>query len=44
MDSTTIRIHKRLKRELRKLEVHPRETNEQIIRRLIDSFKNGGKK
>ena len=39
MDITTLRISKKLKKELRKLEVHPRETNEQIISRLIKNFK-----
>jgi len=38
MDITTIRISKKLKKELRKLEVHPRETDEQIIVRLIKYF------
>ncbi len=38
MDITTIRISKKLKKELRKLEVHPRETDEQIIIRLIKHF------
>jgi len=38
MDITTIRISKKVKKELRKLEVHPRETDEQIIIRLIKYF------
>ncbi len=38
MDITTIRISKKLKKELRELEVHPRETDEQIIARLIKHF------
>ena len=41
MDITTIRISKKLKKELRKLEVHPRETDEQIIIRLIKYFSVG---
>ena len=32
---TTIRISKKVKEELRKLELHKRETDEQIIKRLI---------
>ncbi len=39
MDITTIRVSKKLKKELRKLAVHPRETNEQILIRLIKHFK-----
>ncbi len=38
MDITSIRISKKLKKELRELEVHPRETDEQIITRLIKHF------
>ncbi len=41
MDITTIRISKKLKKEMRELEVHPRETDEQIITRLIKYFKDG---
>ncbi len=37
-DVTSIRISKKLKKELRKLEVHSRETDEQIIIRLIKHF------
>ena len=35
MDITTIRIHKEILKSLRKHELHPRETNEDIIKRLI---------
>jgi len=35
MDITTIRINKELKNKLRELEIHPRETYEDIIKRLI---------
>jgi hypothetical protein len=34
---TTLRISKKLKTELRKLAKHERETDEQIIERLIQS-------
>ena len=37
MNITTIRLSKELKKRLRKLEVHPRETDEQIIERLVKS-------
>ena len=43
MDITTIRVSKKLKKELRGLEVHPRETDEQILIRLIKYFKEGEK-
>jgi len=36
-DVTSIRLSKELKKRLRKLEVHPRETDEQIIERLVKS-------
>ena len=35
MNITTIRLSKDLKKRLRELEIHPRETDEQIIERLI---------
>jgi|TARA_R100000789_G_scaffold84734_2_gene80435 predicted CopG family antitoxin len=35
MNITTIRIQKEVLKELRKHELHPRETNEDIIKRLI---------
>ena len=41
MDITTIRVSKKLKKELRKLEVHSRETNEQILTRIIKYFNDG---
>jgi len=41
MDITTIRITKKLKQQLRTYEVHPRETDEQIIKRILDNFANG---
>lgn len=34
---TTIRISKEVKKKLRKLELHTRETDEQIIERLLDN-------
>lgn len=37
MDITTIRIQKKLLKELRRLELHSRETNEQIIQRLLEN-------
>ena len=36
MDITTIRIQKEVLKELRKHEIHPRETNEDIIKRLME--------
>ena len=36
MDITSIRISKEVLKELRKHEIHERETNEQIIKRLMD--------
>jgi len=44
MDITTIRISKKLQKELRKLEDHPRETNDQLLSRLIKFFKEGNSK
>jgi len=41
MDITTIRITKKLKQQIRTYEVHPRETDEQIIKRILDNFANG---
>ncbi len=38
MDITTVRISKKLKARLRKYEVHPRETYEQIIERILSNF------
>jgi len=35
MDITTIRISKKLKRELDKSKIHPRETYQDIIERLV---------
>ena len=35
MDITTMRIKKITKKKLRTFEVHPRETDEQIIERLL---------
>jgi hypothetical protein len=40
MGITTIRVHKELKKEMRKLAIHPRETDEQILNRLLkDNYK-----
>lgn len=39
MDITTIRLKKEIKKKLRELEVHPRETDEEIIVRLIEEYK-----
>ena len=36
--STTIRVSKELKEMLDKLKIHPRETNEDVIRRLINVY------
>lgn len=36
---STIRANRETKKRLRQLEVHPRETEEQIINRLIDAQK-----
>lgn len=36
MDITTIRIKKTMKKRLRQFEVHSRETDEQIIERLMN--------
>ena len=38
MDITTIRLNKNTKKELRKFEIHPRETDEDIIKRLIKEY------
>lgn len=43
MDITTIRAKKTVVKELRDCEIHPRETNEDIIMRLIALYKNGVK-
>ena len=39
MDITTIRLKKETKKELRKIEIHPRETDEDIVLRLIKKAK-----
>ncbi len=39
MDITTLRIQKEIKKELRKFEIHPRETDEDIIKRLMEKQK-----
>ncbi len=48
MGITTIRLSKKLRDRLRKQEVHPRETSEQIVERILskfeDKYKTGGKK
>jgi len=44
MDITTLRVSKRLRKRLRKHEIHPRETYEQIIERLISDFEAHKKK
>lgn len=45
MDITTIRLNWETKNKLRKLEIHPRETDEDIILRLIEKeVKNGKEK
>ena len=41
IELTTIRITKKLKQQIRTYEVHPRETDEQIIKRILDNFANG---
>ena len=38
MDITTFRISKKSKQRLRKHEIHPRETDEQIFLRILDNF------
>lgn len=48
MDITTVAISKKLKQRLRKHAIHPRETNEDIIERILSNFeaheKMGGKR
>jgi len=39
MDISTIRLKKNTKKQLRKFEIHPRETYEDIILRLINIIK-----
>jgi len=39
MNITTIRIEKEILKALRKHEVHPRETNQQIIERILKGLK-----
>ena len=41
MDITTIRLTKNIKKKLRKFEIHPRETYEDIIKRLIKEYEKG---
>ena len=41
VDTTTIRIHNDLKKELDKLKIYPRETYEDILKRLIKYFREG---
>jgi len=36
MDITTIRLKKDTKKKLRKFEIHPRETDEDIVLRLME--------
>ena len=40
MDITTLRLKKDTKKQLREFEIHPRETDEDIILRLIKEFKD----
>jgi len=39
MEITTIRLKKKTKKQLRKLEIYPRETDEDLILRLIKEIK-----
>jgi len=39
-DVTTIRVRKKTKKLLRMFEVHPRETDEDIIKRLMEKSKD----
>lgn len=39
MKITTIRVHEKTKKLLNKIKIHPRETHEDIIRRLIKKRK-----
>jgi len=45
MVSTPVRIRKDTLEELKRLKVHPRETYDDVIRRLIEAFKgsHGGR-
>jgi len=38
----TIKVSAEVKRKLDSLKVHPRETYEDVIRRLIDSYERSG--
>jgi predicted CopG family antitoxin len=39
MQKTTIKISKKIKQELEKMKIHPRETYEDVIIRLIKKVK-----
>jgi len=41
MEKTTIQISKQTKALLDELKIHPRETYDEVIRRLIESRKGG---
>ena len=43
-EKTTIKVGKEVVAELNKIKVHPRQSNEEIIQELLDSYKKGGKK
>jgi len=36
---TTIRVHEKTKRLLEEIKLHPRETYEDVIRRLVEKWK-----
>jgi len=44
MNITTIRLKKDTKKKLREFEIHPRETDEEIILRLIEKCNKKRKK
>ena len=39
MNISTIRVNKETLKKLKELKIHPRETYEQVILRLIEAFK-----
>jgi len=41
--SSTIKVSKKVKEELDSMKVHPRETYEDIIKRLIEAYRKGEK-
>ena len=40
MEGTTIKISWDVKEEIEKIKIHPREPYNDVIKRLIDNFKN----